>query len=210
MDKVKILLVDDQEIVREGLKAILASDSRLEIVGEAGDGAQAAQFCQNNTVDVALMDIRMPGVDGVEGTRLIDEQASGTRVLILTTFEEDRYIADALKWGASGYLLKDAGARDIISAIHAVHSGSVLMHPRVAHRVMSWGDSSPPRELTGRELDIIALVGQGSSNQEIAQQLHISQGTVKNHLTTVYEKLSLRDRTALAIWAREHNLGKRS
>lgn len=208
MGKIRILLVDDQEIVREGLKAILASDCKLDIVGEAGDGGAAAKFCSLHQVDVVLMDIRMPGVDGVQGTQLIRQKCPQTRVLILTTFEEDKYIADALGHGASGYLLKDAGAKDIISAIHAVHAGSVLMHPRVASRIMSWGTGQQPQDITQRERDIILLVAQGLSNQEIAEKLHISQGTVKNHLTVVYEKLAVRDRTALAIWAREQGWEK--
>lgn len=212
MPKIKILLADDQEIVREGLKAILALDGQMEIAAEAKDGAEALAACSKHSIDIVLMDIRMPGTDGVEGTRLVREKFPDTKVIILTTFEEDEYITKALRNGASGYLLKDAGAKDIISAIYAVNAGSVLMHPRVASRVMSWanGNDSQSAQLTAREEDIVSLVAEGLSNQEIAAKLFISLGTVKNHLTVVFEKLSVRDRVGLAIWARERRNGKRS
>ncbi len=212
---IRVGIVDDQEIMRQGMKVILSVQDDMEVVGEGSHGMEGYRLCETHVVDVLLMDVRMPVMDGVEATRRIMRDFPDVRIIILTTFDEDEYIFQALKYGASGYLLKDAAPEEIAEAIRDVYRGGARIQPRVAAKVVERfrhmedrkPDSDPRiKTLTGRERDIIQLVGEGKSNREIAKQLFISEGTVKNHVTNILVKLDLRDRTQLAIFAIKNGL----
>ncbi len=207
---IKIGIIDDQEIFRRGMKAILSSQRGMEIVGEGANGYEGYHLCEKHVVDLLLMDIRMPVMDGVEATRRIKRDFPHISIIMLTTFDEDEYIFKAIKYGASGYLLKDAPPSKIIEAVREVHAGGALMQPHVAARVIErFRDLEEkvskvdPRvkTLTPRERDIIRLLGQGLNNREISGELFIAEGTVKNHISGILTKLDLRDRTQLAIFA---------
>ncbi len=212
----KVIIVDDQEILRQGLAMIVASDISIEVVGQGSDGNEALMLCDTRDVDVVLMDIRMPNKNGVEATKLIKKHHPNIKVLILTTFLEDDYIFGSLENGASGYLLKDAPPEDIIQGIKTVYEGGAWMNPSVATKVVAKlaGDSSQQRMkvdrkvslLTSRELDICHFLGEGLNNREIGEALYISEGTVKNNITKVLDKLELRDRTQLALFAVKNGL----
>ncbi|QUH19123.1 response regulator transcription factor [Alkaliphilus sp. B6464] len=212
---IRIAIIDDQPIVRQGLAMVLGSEKDIEVVAKGGDGFEAIEICSKNCIDVMLMDIKMPSLNGVEATRKIKEQHSNVKIIILTTFNEDEYIFEALKYGASGYLLKDALPEKIAEAIRIVYNGGAQIQPDVAVKVVekfkSYGKKHEVRDkriedLTEREIDIIRCVGEGKSNREIAKELFISEGTVKNHITNILNKLSLRDRTQLAIFSINNNL----
>ena len=203
---IRLLLVDDQELIRRGLTALLTTDQKLEVVGEAGNGQEAVTLVAQLQPDVVLMDVRMPVTDGVAGTRQICQQFPTTKVLMLTTFDDQEYVAQALQAGASGYLLKDTPFEELTQAIELVHKGytqigpglatKVLAHPAVIAQV---GDLKPWMALSEREKDIVRLVAQGYNNRETAQALHIAEKTVKNYITNILNQLNLRDRTQLAI-----------
>jgi DNA-binding NarL/FixJ family response regulator len=210
---IKILLVDDEQMVRMGLRLILESEDDFEVVGEAGDGAEAVALTKKLDPDVVLMDIQMPGMNGLDATREIKTlgREETSRVLILTTFELDEYVYEALRAGASGFLLKRTPAEDLIAGIHIVHSGDALLAPSVtkrlidefAHRPLPEGTSQVEalEELTQREREVLSLVAKGMSNAEIAQALFLSEGTVKTHIKRIFYKLGLRDRTQAVIFA---------
>lgn len=215
-DKISILLVDDERLIRQGMAVLLGSDPRIHIAGEAADGAEAVKLSRELDPDVILMDIRMPVMDGREATRLICDSNSKANILILTTFSDIEYIREAMKYGAKGYLLKDSSPELIIESIIAVAHGSIVVHPKVASSLLqedSQGESAPHNTekevhfqaeqlgLNDSDLNLIRLVASGHSNREIAESLFLSEGTVKNKLSSVLQKLDLRDRTQLAIFA---------
>lgn len=208
---IRLAIVDDQEIIRQGLAMILGAEKDIEIVGVVENGYSALELCRRVRVDVVLMDIKMPEMNGVEATKRIKEMYNEIQIIILTTFNEDDYIFDALKNGASGYLLKDSPPTKIAEAIRSVYDGGALIQPDVAVKVLEHfrengmetykKKDNRLKELTEREIGIIELVALGKNNKEISAELYISEGTVKNHITNILGKLSLRDRTQLAIFA---------
>lgn len=217
MEKIKVLLADDQSLIREGLKLILEMEGDMEVIGTASNGQEAFDLAGKLKPDVILMDIRMPECDGVIGTKRICEAYPDIKVIILTTFSDDQYIFEALKGGAKGYLLKDVQSEELAESIRAVVRGGVLIHPEVAAKMLKGlspiksieeqnKDFKNEGELTVRELEIVKLIGHGKSNKEIAAALYISEGTVKNHITSILSKLYLRDRTQIALYASQHRL----
>jgi two-component system, NarL family, response regulator LiaR len=200
---VKVLVVDDDPLVSRSLKVLLAREKDIQVVGTASDGRRAVAACEAGPPDAVLMDIRMPGMDGIEATRQIKSRWPGVRVMILTTFQDDESIHRALQAGADGYLLKSAPASGMASELRALASGSAVVDAGVLKRLRE-PSREPMGDLTPRENDVVELVAQGCSNREIAEQLFISEGTVRNTLSSVLEKLGLRDRTQLAIryWKR--------
>jgi DNA-binding NarL/FixJ family response regulator len=211
---IKVLLADDQELVRSGFRLILESKDDLEVVGEAGNGREAIELAATTSPDVVLMDIRMPELDGVEATRRILTGGLPTRVLILTTFDLDEYVVRAIRAGASGFLLKDAPPAKLVEAIRVVAAGDALLAPAVTRRLLDRfahkleDDRPPPAlgELTERELEILRLVAQGLSNAEIAARLVVGETTVKSHVSSVLRKLHLRDRVQAVIAAYDAGL----
>ncbi|MEO0759887.1 MAG: response regulator transcription factor [Cyanobacteria bacterium J06648_16] len=210
---IHVLLVDDQAIVRQGLKALLSLEADLQIVGEAANGREAVAIAQKllttpNAVEVALMDIRMPVMDGVAATRELLRQYPDLKILVLTTFEDNELVQQAVQAGAVGYLLKDTPSEEVAQAIRAVHRGYAQFGPGILQK-MAVARPSPPKpeippgfdELTPREREVLALIGQGANNREIAQALFLSEGTVKNHVTNILGRLGLRDRTQAALLA---------
>ena len=202
---ITVAVVDDQELVRSGFTVLLAATEGLRVVGEAGDGRSAIRVVRQQHPDVVLMDIRMPGMDGLEATRQLvaDPDCAGTRVLVLTTFDDDALIADAVRAGASGYLLKDVRPRQLIEAIEVVAGGDALLSPAVTRRLVTLFASMPvpgtanPAAiggLTEREREVLAAVARGLSNTEIGTELHIGYGTVKTYVSSLLAKLQCRDR----------------
>ena len=219
MDKetpIRVLIVDDQRLMREGLRILLEMEPDLEVVGEAGDGLAALERFAALGPDVVLMDVRMPVLDGVEATRRLREQWPAARVIILTTFDDDAYLFEGLRAGALGYLLKDVSGQDLAKAVRTVAAGGALIDPSVTRKVVAeLARRAPPvrppetalREpLSERERDILRLVAQGLSNGEIAGRLSLAEGTVKNYVTAILQKLGARDRTQAALRARELGL----
>jgi DNA-binding NarL/FixJ family response regulator len=213
---IRVLIADDHPVVRSGLTALLGTLEDFEVVGEAVDGDSAARETQLLKPDVVLMDVRMPGTDGVEATRRIRAAAPDTAVLILTMHDEDATVFTAMRAGARGYLLKGAGQEEITGAIRAVAAGHAIFGPGIAARLLDHFAGSPPQadtadpfpELTPREREILQLLAQGRRTADIAAALHISPKTVSNNLTTIFGKLQVADRTAAIIRAREHGLGR--
>jgi DNA-binding NarL/FixJ family response regulator len=206
------MLVDDDELVRKGLRSILSSDERIEVVDEADNGRAAVQRARHRRPEVVLMDVRMPELDGIAATRQLIAAAPDARVVILTTFEEDEYILGALRAGASGFLLKRSSPEELIAAIHTVAGGEALLSPSVTRRVIDTvarqpllGAASDPRldELTPREREVLELIAQGLSNPEIAAELVVEGTTVKSHVKRVLAKLDARDRVHAVILAYE-------
>lgn len=223
---IRVMLVDDQVLLRTGFRMVLQAQPDMEVVAEAGDGAEAVETLRSTAVDVVLMDVRMPKLDGVEATRLICAAADGTtrareagegpRVLILTTFDLDEYAFSALKAGASGFMLKDVPPDELLAAIRAVHSGDAVVAPSTTRRLLDRftpllpSVSQPSRKeldrLTDREREVLLLVAQGLSNGEIAAQLVLSEATVKTHVGRILTKLGLRDRVQAVVLAYETGL----
>lgn len=199
----KVLIVDDDALIRDSLKIILDLEEDIEVVGCAKNGQEAFEFCKNNDVDVVLMDIRMPVCDGVLGTKMIKELNKSIKILILTTFMDDEYIYQALKNGAEGYILKNQSSDSIIESLRAVFKGNVVFEREVAKvltRIKPKKKSYDDYGLTEKEFQILKYIGEGLSNKEISQKLYLSEGTVRNYITTLLDKLNLRDRTQLAIF----------
>ena len=214
---IKLLLADDQDILTEGLKLILGSEEDIEIVGTADNGRKAYELCRIRKPDLVLMDIQMPEINGVEATAMIKKDFPQIKIIVLTTFNDDEYIYDALKNGASGYLLKDTSTAEILKAVRTVYKGGALIQSEIAVKVIDkfsqlaqkteYKYIDPRVELlTDREIEICRLIAEGKSNKEISEELFLSQGTVKNHITKILMKLDLRDRTQLAIFAIKNDL----
>ncbi|HEV7189497.1 MAG TPA: response regulator transcription factor [Blastococcus sp.] len=207
---IRVFVVDDQALVRAGFRMILEAESDLVVAGEAGDGDEAVARISADPPDVVLMDVRMPGVDGIEATRRLlgDPAHAGVRVIMLTTFDMDEYVYDALRAGSSGFVLKDVPPEQLVDGIRAVHSGSSLLTPSITRRmiethVLRPTVVQPPDSLTPREREILGLLGRGLSNAEIADSLVVSETTVKTHVGRVLMKLGLRDRVQAVIFAYE-------
>ncbi len=203
---IQLLLVDDQGIIREGLRSLLEAKTDLRIVGEAENGQMAVELALSLKPDVVLMDVRMPIMDGVAATRILMEKAPDIKVLVLTTFDDDEYVTQAIRCGAKGYLLKDTPSTELADAIRAVHKGYTQFGPGLIEKTLGGSPSmlEPPPEfaqLTPREQEVLQLIAKGCSNREIAEQLYISERTVKNHVNSVLRRLNLRDRTQVAILA---------
>ena len=202
---IRVLIVDDQSLIREGLSMMLGLYNNIFLVGEATNGKEAIEILGEKEIDLLLMDIRMPIMDGVEATRIIKEKYPKVKVLILTTFNEDEYIFEGLKNGADGYLLKDISSEELVNAIEVVYKGNMLLQPDVAKKALGTMNKATSHEnklfmeLTKREHEIALLVSKGKTNKEISDLLFITEGTVKNHLTKILDKLNLRDRTQLAL-----------
>ena len=210
---VKIMIADDQQLIRESLKIILDSDPDFEVVKVVGSGQEVLDSLKTESVDIILMDVRMPNMSGVDCTRIVKKEYPNIKVIILTTFDDDEYIYDALKYGASGYLLKGCSLEELSTAIHNVLSGGACFNPNVAgkvaqffsqmansHAEVSFDGEEKEYDFSDTEQKIIAQIGHGYSNKEIAQKLGFSEGTIRNYLSVILDKLDLRDRTQLAIW----------
>jgi DNA-binding NarL/FixJ family response regulator len=212
---VRVVVADDQEIVRAGFAALLETQEDFDVCGTAADGAEAVELCRAERPDVALMDVRMPNLDGIEATRLLAADDSGTRILMLTTFDLDEYVYDALRVGASGFLLKDVAAEPLFDAVRVIAAGEALLAPAVTRRLIDEFARLRPRaparpelleDLTPRETEVLGLVAEGLSNDEIAERLVVSRETVKTHVSRVLGKLRLRDRSQAVIVAYESGL----
>jgi DNA-binding NarL/FixJ family response regulator len=210
---IKVLICDDQEIVCEGLAKILAADQEIEVLGIAHDGAEALELVGTLHPDLVLMDLKMPGMNGIHATRQIRAEYPQTAVLVLTTYDDDEWLFDAIRSGASGYLLKDTPRHDLISAIKGTLAGKTFVDPAVAGKLMAdIAHRNPSTQstlsdlLTDRELEILILIARGYSNNEIAQRLFLSEGTVKNYSSAIFSKLNVTDRTQAAVLAYRYGL----
>jgi DNA-binding NarL/FixJ family response regulator len=206
-----VLLADDQEMVRTGFRLILSAESDLDVVGEAGTGAAAVEKARALKPDVVLMDIRMPELDGLAATRALMGDPTPPRIVVVTTFDLDEYLYDAMRAGACGFLLKDAGPRLLVEAVRAAANGDALVSPSITVRLLehlATPKSAPvlPEPLSPRELEVVQAVARGRTNAEIAAELFVSLSTVKTHLTNVQSKLSARNRVEIAAWAWEHGI----
>lgn len=212
---IRVVIVDDQAMVRRGLRSLLEEEPDLEVVGEAADGQSGLSVIRRHRPDVVLMDVRMPILDGIAATRSIGSEGLQTRVLVLTTFDLDEYVFHALRAGASGLLLKDATAEQLVAAVRTVAAGDALLDPAVTQRVIDAYVETPPpmplaesglSDLTARELDVLRLLAHGRSNREIAAALFVGEATAKTHVSNVLAKLGLRDRVQAVIRAYESGL----
>jgi DNA-binding NarL/FixJ family response regulator len=211
---IQVILADDQPLIRAGLRRLIEQTPGIDVAGEAGTGAEAVQLTRDTGPDVVIMDIRMPGMDGIEATQIITASDTHARVLMLTTFDDDDYVYGALHAGASGFLVKDMALDDILTAIRVVAAGDAIIAPGVTRRLIAQFTSQPrpsrrPRELTeitDREREVLRLVGLGMSNAEIAAALYITTGTAKTHVARLLAKLGARDRVQLVITAHETGL----
>jgi DNA-binding NarL/FixJ family response regulator len=210
---IRVLLVDDQAIIRQGLKSLLDTKSDIQVVGDADNGQAALEQAARLQPDVVLMDIRMPIMDGVTAIQLMSQQFPQIHVLVLTTFDDDEYVAQAMRFGARGYLLKDVPSDELAEAIRAIDRGYTHMGPGLFEKAVAPPSVSPASplspelsELTPRELDVLRLIATGANNREIAERLYISERTVKNHVTSILNRLNLRDRTQAALLARRFEL----
>lgn len=222
MNMIKVLIADDQELIRQSLQIVLESKEGVQVMGVAADGQQVMDMVRHEKPDVILMDIRMPKMDGVQCTKLIKKQWPAIKIIILTTFDDDEFVYNALKFGASGYLLKGVSMDDLVDAIHTVHNGGAMINPDIATKVvdlfskMAWADYTilvdqhEAELLTKAEWKMIEQIERGASNKEIAEALCLSEGTVRNYLSAILNKLGLRDRTQLAIWAIQSSMRQKS
>jgi DNA-binding NarL/FixJ family response regulator len=212
---IRVLIADDQAMVRSGLRLILETEDDIVVVAEADNGEEAVRLAGRERPDVVLMDVRMPVMDGLEATRQVTTRHPGTRVIVLTTFDLDDYVYGALRAGASGFLLKDAEGDQLVEAIRVIASGDAIIAPSVTRRLIAEFAERPQagpvtglEELTDRELDVIRLVARGLSNSEIAEDLYVSETTVKTHVSHILSKLQLRDRVQAVVFAYESGLTK--
>lgn len=217
---IKVIIADDQELIRQSLQIILETKADIEVIGTAKNGKEVVELVRKKQPDVILMDIRMPELDGVNCTRIIKNLFPKVKILILTTFDDDEFVFSALKHGASGYLLKGVSMDELEKAIHTIHNGGAMINPDVASKVVTLFSEMAQsnydmkievqniEEITDTEWDIIRLVGRGMSNKEISAKMSLSEGTVRNYLSTILNKLDLRDRTQLAIWEVQSGSGK--
>jgi DNA-binding NarL/FixJ family response regulator len=215
-EPIRVVLVDDQELVRTGFRMVLDAQPDIDVVGEAGDGGQAVELLRATTTDVVLMDVRMPRLDGIEATRRICADHENVKVIILTTFDLDEYAFSALRAGASGFLLKDAGPAQLVAAIRAVRSGDAVVAPSTTRRLLDRfmphlpsADAAPAAAtapLTAREREVLLLVARGHPNLEIAKRLYVTEATVKTHVGRILTKLNLRDRVQAVVYAYETGL----
>jgi len=226
---VRVLVVDDQRLMRDGIASLLSIQDGIEVVGMAANGQEALEQALALQPDVILMDVRMPMMDGVAATAQVRRQLPSCQILMLTTFDDEEYVIEALRAGATGYLLKDIPAPDLAQAVQAAYKGIYQLDPVIASKLLTSltrsgsqydqmpaslpspaknpaGSSSKPADLTEREIEVLRLIAQGATNREIAGALVISEGTVKNHISNILSRLGLRDRTQAAIYARENNL----
>jgi len=213
---VRVLLVDDQVLFREGLRTLLSVQSDIDVVGEAGDGIEAVREAVRLKPDVVLMDLQMPQLDGVGATRQLQNECPQSNVVILTTFDDDEYVFEGLRAGAMGYLLKDVSSETLVDAIHGAARGESFLQPSIATKVVAEFSRLTPKAkspqelmaepLSERECQVLQLIAAGASNREIAETLVIAEGTVKNHVTHILEKMGVRDRTQAALRAREWGL----
>lgn len=206
---IRVLLVDDHQVVRRGLRTFLEIQDDIEVVGEAGDGAEGVARAEELKPDVVLMDVKMPGMDGIEALRKLRELGNPAKVLIVTSFTEQRTVVPALRAGASGYVYKDVDPDALAGAIRSVHAGHVLLQPEVAGALLSQdpgNDTGRGSTLTEREREVLGLIADGRSNREIARALVLSEKTVKTHVSNILMKLDLSDRTQAALWAVRHGL----
>jgi DNA-binding NarL/FixJ family response regulator len=212
---IRVVVADDQDVVRAGFSALLDTQPDINVVGSAGDGEQAVRVCHEQEPDVVVMDVRMPVMDGIEATRRLAAAGDGPRVLVLTTFDLDEYVYDALRFGASGFLLKDVAAERLFDAVRVVAAGDALLAPAVTRRLIGEFARLRPRaaprperleELTTRETEVLRLIAEGLSNAEIAERLVVSEETVKTHVSRVLMKFGLRDRTQAVVIAYESGL----
>jgi len=218
MTDITVLVVDDQRLVREGISSLLDIQDGVTVLGTAVDGQEAIEKATELLPDIVLMDVRMPVLDGIAATRQIRKTLPGCQVLMLTTFDDDEYIIKSLEAGARGYLLKDIPAKDLASAIRLTHAGIYQLAPTVAGKLIDQLSPSKeitepgpaatpvPHNLTDRELEVLRLVATGATNREIAEELVVSEGTVKNHVSNILSSLGLRDRIQAALYAHEHGL----
>ncbi|GAW92833.1 response regulator [Calderihabitans maritimus] len=213
MEVIKVLIADDHSLIREGLRKILLLEPRIVICGEASDGQEAVELTRRYRPDIVLMDINMPNVNGLEATRLIKREFPSTKVIVLTIHDDEEYVTELFKAGASGYVLKDIDAHDLIKVVLEVAEGKPALHPsltpKVIHGLQQLAKEkemvqSPP--LTKREVEILKLIAQGFSNREIGEKLFISEKTVKNHITNIFRKIKVEDRTQAALYAVKHKL----
>lgn len=219
---IKVLIADDQELIRQSLQIVLNSKCDIEVSDVAADGQEVIQCIRKNKPDIILMDVRMPKMDGVQCTKIIKEIYPQIKIIILTTFDDDEYVYNALKYGASGYLLKGVSMDELSDAIRTVYSGRAMINPDIATKVlrlfsqMAQTNYTIPveekdiRQLTKTEWKIIIQVEKGASNKEISDVLNLSEGTIRNYLSAILNKLNLRDRTQLAIWAVQTNAHKKN
>lgn len=213
----RILICDDQAITREGLALLLNLERDIDVVGMAEDGAHAVELTARVTPDLVLMDLKMPGMNGVEATRQIRARAPQIKILVLTTYDDDEWVLEAIRAGASGYLLKDTPREELVKAVRGTLHGKTYVDPAVAGRLLN--QVASPRKLpatlltsklTEREVDVLRLIAGGFNNADIAQRLHLSEGTVRNHVSTILAKLAVADRTQAAVLALQHGLGEQA
>ncbi|MBB5118321.1 LuxR family transcriptional regulator [Streptomyces eurocidicus] len=208
---IRVVLVDDHQVVRRGLRTFLEVQDDIEVVGEAADGAEGVERAEELRPDVVLMDVKMPGTDGIEALRRLRELANPARVLVVTSFTEQRTVIPALRAGAAGYVYKDVDPEALAGAIRSVHAGHVLLQPEVAGALLSQdeagGGNGRGNALTEREREVLVLIADGRSNREIARALVLSEKTVKTHVSNILMKLDLADRTQAALWAVRHGIG---
>ncbi|WP_062436948.1 response regulator [Herbidospora daliensis] len=206
---VRVLVADDQGLIREAIASLLGVQPGITVAGTAADGHEAVERAVALRPDVVLMDVRMPRMDGVRAVAALRDRAPEVRVVMLTTFDDEEYVLEALRAGAIGYLLKDLPVRDLAAAVRLAHAGVTQLDPAVTARLVASGGVRAPEgrvPLTARELDVLRLVAGGASNREIADRLYLSEGTVKNHISRILQRLGLRDRTQAAVYARDHGL----
>lgn len=210
----RVLICDDQDITREGLAMLLALDKDITVVGTARDGAEGVDLAARVQPDLVLMDLKMPGLNGIEATRQIRARYPAIKVLVLTTYDDDQWVIDAIRAGASGYLLKDTPREELIKAVRGTAAGKSFVDPAVAGKVLGQVASQQTQpsalltaKLSEREVDVLRLIARGFTNADIAAQLHLSEGTVRNHVSAIFAKLGVADRTQAAVIAIQHGLG---